>query len=231
MENKKKEISKILRETRDWHNIKDKLPDPGQKVVIRFVNKKFIYNETEDEIYYSEDIKVATCIRDYNDPDNIEKCTWSIEPPYPKYDYSPLSNKDKLLDGTVVTHWAIPDDEELEGWMTRFDLIGSYITLHIETDEDNDEDLYRALMWGASFIARSAPEAFNDPDSKIKKYYEILCDLQNCMDKNIKIENGVPVRLTPLKDPENEDGITDELNEVLGLNEESKDCSKDDEED
>lgn len=176
----KKVVSNILLEKRKWIDVKDAVPSPGQLVVVRLLNTKIIYGETDTEIYPAEDIKVANYAKDYNNP---EIGHWHIAAPYPKYDFSPLTSKDKLLDGTVVTHWAELEKGELEGWNTRFDPAFVYKKLILQVDEDHEEDVYRALMWGAAFIdkiERDNPEA--------KKLVRILYDLQSVLDKGEGID-------------------------------------------
>lgn len=185
----KRKVSNILLEKREWFDANEKKPPIGERVVIRFTNDNIIYGETETEVYYAEDIKVGRYLQSI-EAVNGESGRWVIDPPYPKYDYSPLSKKENLLEGSYVTHWAYPEDGELEGWDTRFDMHNKYEKLRIEVDPDQEEDVYRAFMWGASFLSRTK-EFHECPDGKgIRKLYGILCDLQYCIDKNIYIDNG-----------------------------------------
>lgn len=243
----KKEISKILEDKngqRKWISIQDKLPEPNQRVYIRFHNKQFIYDENDEFIYYSEDLKLAKCVRDYQDPDNIEKCVWVIEPPYLKYDYSPLSSKDKLLEGSFVTHWSESTEEEREAWDNQDKPFGTYTKLHLEIDDQNEEIIYKAIYHGVSTLGqylmsiqnkfkndinRAAEEgnvsavkdlkaAMDNEINEIMMYHELLYDLQKCIDYDMKIEDGVIVKLHDGGDPENEDGLTDEkVQSVIGI--------------
>lgn len=192
---KKKKISNVLKENREWFDINEKIPNQGERVIIRITNDKYIYGEDDNEIYYAEDIKVATFAKSYNS----DECRFIIDPPYPMFDYSPLSRKDRLLEGTVITHWAYPDEGELEGWDTRFDISHEYDKLRIEVDPEHAEDVYRAFMWGASFIAQANAEEFKSakPGEGIRRLHETLYDLLACMDKNCYIENG---KMIPLND-------------------------------
>lgn len=173
--NEKIAISNILKEPREWFDVKEeKFPDPDQQVVIRICHETMLSGETATEIYPIEDLKVGT----YQDG------KWTISPPYPKYDYSPLANKAELNEGVNVTHWAVPGETEIEGWNTRFDRIGTYKKLKIEVDPEHEEDVYRALLWGGAFIAQFGGEEFHMAKSGegLKKLYETLCDLQACID-------------------------------------------------
>ena len=212
----KKKISKLLNEDRNWHNVHDTLPNPDQIVFIRFTNPHYIYYETDVEIYYAEDLKLAKCTRDYDDPDNIEKCSWSIIPPYPKYDYSPLSKYDKINEGSVVTHWAEANDENIKDWNNRFNISDDYITLKFDIDDDHSELMYKALMFAMGYIGNAY---VNNKSDELLAYHIVLQDLLNSMDKNIMIENGVEISKNTNYNPVEEDGFNDkvasELQEVI----------------
>ncbi len=179
---KKKIVSNILLEKRDWKNAIVEKPEPGQQVVMRLVNPTMICGENDKEVYPYEDVKIGVFVRDYNDP---TKGSWSVSPPYPLFDYSPLSTKDQLAEGTIVSHWAIPEEGEIEGWNTRFDQVNVFKHLILEVDDDHKEDVYRALLWGAAFIQKCNP---NDADAT--RLATILYDLQYVLD------NGKGIDLT-----------------------------------
>lgn len=188
----KTEVSMILQQQRDWHDASKELPDANEPVVFRFVNKGKVYAEDDENIIYAEDIKVGRFASNYDDP---SKGVWKIDPPFPKYDFSPLSKNDQLLEGSVVTHWAKVSDEELEGWKTRFDPIGEYHGLSIRVAPEEEELVYRALLRGANAIARmyniGAADVKNDPQQReIYMMYAVLNDLQFCIDTNSHIVNG-----------------------------------------
>lgn len=202
---KKKEVSEILKaHSTDWHNAKDVVPEAGKHVAIRFVNRRHVYDENDKEIYYVEDEKIGTFLRDINDPDNIASGRWSIDPPYPKYDYSPIAKDDKLLEGTIVTHWREVSEEDLERYRTRFSLANAsmkdYGTLKLEVDREHEEVVYRALLWGASSLGRLAGK-----NEMMLALHGILYDLTYCIDSDEYIENGKVHKFHALKDPEVED--------------------------
>lgn len=172
-------VSNILREARPWRDATKVKPDPGQLVVIRITNPDIIYVETETEILPSEDMKIAKFNRNQDGVNGI----WVIEPPYPKFDYSPLSNKEQLYPGTMVTHWAVPEEGEIEGWKTRFNPSGIYKKLNIEVDDDHLELVYRALIWASAYIQKANPD---DPDAK--RLASVLYDLQYVLDTGKPIE-------------------------------------------
>lgn len=187
---KKKKVSNILLEKREWFDVNEKKPNPGERVVIRFTNENIVYGENDKEVYYAEDIKVGRYLQAIEG----EGGRWVIDPPYPKYDYSPLSNKENLLEGTYVTHWAYPESDELEGWDTRFDMHNKYQNLRIEIDPEHEEDLYRAIIWTSAFFTRNAEIRKRYDEKTIDRIYGVLCDLQSCIDNDIYIKNGEKIK-------------------------------------
>lgn len=189
---KKKEISKLLKEDKGWISIKDKTPEPGVTVIIRIFNPHYIYHEDKNSVYHAEDIKLATCLKDYEDPDNVDKFKWSIIHPYPLFDYSPLSKMDHLEEGSIVTHWAVPTKDDIKGWNSRFDISDGYLSLYVGTDDDHRQLLYRALMYGASMIGNAYMREKTD---ELLAFHIILQDMLNSMDKRICILDGKEVPL------------------------------------
>lgn len=178
----KKRISSILSKEDGfkWIHINDTKPPLNTPVVFRFYDPNKSYGESFTEILEAEDMKVGT----------FDGKDWKILPPFPLYDSSPLSDKDKLNDGAIVTHWAEVDEVTMEGWNTRFDPMGTYKHLNIEVDKEHEKELYRALLWASSFI-RSNMESNNNPESnkELFSFYRILVDLQWCMDNGKALEN------------------------------------------
>lgn len=178
----KRHVSQILNEKRDWKVVcKGKgddavtnYPEIGKQVVIRLYTKDMVFGEDKENIYVAEDIKVGTW-----DGEN-----WTISDPQPKYDYSPLSNKNKLNDGVSVTHWAEPvtEPDEIMGWNTRLDKITD-IDMRIITEESREEDVYRALLFGAFALTQICNTGMiNESPERIRLYHQILCDLQGSID-------------------------------------------------
>ncbi|MCM1220105.1 MAG: hypothetical protein NC548_37005 [Lachnospiraceae bacterium] len=188
MSEEKKIISRILTERREWFNVSDKLPKDGELVVIRITNESMQFGTTHDgNIIAAEDSKIGTYMNG----------SWIIAPPYPKFDYSPLSNGPFLNDGSVVTHWAVPvpnsdkDIGEVEAWQSRFEVIGKYNKFAIEIDKEHEELLYRACSWGAACIRKVVDAEEED----IKKIIEILYDVQNLLDQDAEIRDGVLTKI------------------------------------
>lgn len=179
----KEEVSIILREDRNWRNADEVKPDFNIPVAIRMIDRSKIYTENRSEVLYAEDIKIALW--------DGEK--WTIIPPYPKFDYSPLSKYSELNEGVIVSHWGDIMVEELNAWQRRFDRFHGY-KLKIEVDPDYEEEVYRALMWGAAYISKFGGPDFNndDPENSLRKMYTTLCDMQACMDTHNEEEAVVP---------------------------------------
>jgi len=177
-------MSIVLEEAKNWIEVDKHLPNIDQRVIVRLCHSKVPFGHKDiimggrqiREIYPFEDIKVGRYT-----PDG-----WVIDPPHPKYDYSPLSNKEKLKEHVNVTHWSIPGDEELEAWDTRFDRMREYDRLELKVDSEHEEEVFRALVCGASLITKYGGDEFQNINSDVRKYYEILCDLQQCIDSNGK---------------------------------------------
>ncbi len=186
----KKKLSMILdkNDNREWIDVNNSLPDPNAPVVIRFTNENIIFAEDDENIIFAEDEKVAKRILDINNPD---KFIWSILPPWPKYDYSPLSLRDQLIDGTVVTHWSYLQSGELDGWNSRFDPLGDYNHLSIKVSADYEEIVYRSLLYGANMIARSVDGKLDEKSNELyAAMYAVLTDLQYCIDRDVHISNS-----------------------------------------
>lgn len=176
---KKKIISHILEEDREWFDSREKKPNPNQRVIMRLWNPHIIYNETDTEIYPSEDAKIGRYVSGYK---SIEGA-WYVDPPFFRYDYSPLSNKEKLNPDTIVTHWAIPTEKELDAWDHMFEQINLFKKLNLEVDQEHEEDVYRALMFGSRYIQLCCQD---DPEAL--RLATILYDLQYVIDTRKSID-------------------------------------------
>lgn len=182
----KKEVSNVLMNKRDWHDInKEKVPE-NTPVMVRLYNKSYIYVETENEIYYAEDIKMAKYIKNYNSDGG----QWAIMGPFPKYDASPLSQQDQLINNTIITHWSLATEQEVEDWSHRYEPTFRYKDLRIDVDEELEPMFYKAIMHGAASLARANSKAMEDPNSPERIMYTILSDIQALFDCNIYFENG-----------------------------------------
>ena len=181
----KTEISKILLEDRNWIDANETKPDIDTAVVIRIVDRNQIYYEDRTEVMYVEDVKIASW-DGYN---------WYICPPFAKYDYSPLSNHFEIKDGATVTHWATPEEGEVNAWYTRFDYDSGY-RLKIEVDLSNEEEVYRAILLGATYIARFGGVEFSAcPDNEgLKNAYNTLNAMLASFNREYNNQNLHPIR-------------------------------------
>ena len=180
----KQKVSGILTSEKSpytWIDVNETPAPIDKPVAIRFVDPNKTYGETFDVILEAEDMKIATI---------DEKGNWKILPPFPLFDYSPLSNKENIDKGCTVTHWAEVSDEEMNGWNTRFNPLGRYKLLNIEADKDHQELVYKSLLWASHFI-KNAIENNANPESvpELTKYYATLADLQYCMDSGKPLSN------------------------------------------
>ena len=175
----KEEISNILLEERNWINADETKPDLDTAVVIRIVDKNKIQVETRSEVMYVEDIKIASW-DGYN---------WYICPPFAKYDYSPLSSHSEINEGAIVTHWATPEEGEVNAWNTRFDRTSDY-DLKISVDSEHEE-IYRALLIGATYIAKFGGVEFTEcPENQgLKSAYNALYDMMSYFNNEFNNNN------------------------------------------
>lgn len=188
---KKKAGSIILTKgEREWNEVGSMMPDPNVPVIIRFENRNMIFAEDENDIIYAEDESVAKIL---SGSDGETK--WSIVPPYLKYNYSPLVDKDRLTEDTVVTHWAPISPEELDAWEHRFDILGDYSKFSIQVSADYEELVYRSLLNGANLIARSCGGYLDAEGNELQAaMYAVLSDLQSCIDRNVHVTRGKEVK-------------------------------------
>jgi len=167
--------------SRDWIPFNETKPKLNTPILIRFTDESTVLMESKTEIVYSEDLKIAMW-------DGIE---FHIMAPYPKYDFSPLSNKEYLNDGVFVTHWSNINRKDLEGWQTRFNPINKYKHLELSVSREQEEEVYKALILAAACIMRTVNDcAANDPTrDKLVKAHSVMCDLQSAIDYGI-IQNS-----------------------------------------
>lgn len=174
----KKIISNILDTKRNWLRVDRDLPEDDKPVAIRYMDMNQILAEDENSVYPKEDLKIARWCKN-DDGEYI----WKIEPPYPLYDYSMLSSRDKLNQDTLVTHWSPVTDDELRGWYTRFQPSLEWKNLSVSCNREMLESLYKALIF-SSFLLNTYSIGATDEKMKreYKAYERIILDLQACMD-------------------------------------------------
>jgi methyl coenzyme M reductase subunit D len=244
--------SSILEQDRDWQDANEVKPAVNQRVVIRMVNPDAILNKDEvdedpdAEIQLLEGIAIGRYLYPLREG---EEGSWQVDPPYPLYDYSPLTDKDKLKDGIEVSHWAVPAEGELEGWDNKFMPTDTYAALSLTSDERHKETIYRSLMYGSMYVGNEANKIkgqityignhkdefhaqypdynledtvnnMNEQFKDLEKLCNTLYDLQYCMDVGGVIENTQPVN--HYRSIEDADNI-EEVDELYGkMNEPDK---------
>lgn len=181
-------VSKILNieVANKWHDIeKDGYPKPGERVVIRFYSPSVIVEEKETEVIPLEEAKIAKYVVGYHDN---TKGRFIIDPPYPLFDYSPLSNKGDINNGCIVSHWRYPSAEEINSWDNRFTVMHKYDKLLFTTDHEHMELAYRSFIWAAAYIRQ-----FVDGEDA-NNMVGFLDDLITLMDHGSYIENGFELK-------------------------------------
>lgn len=180
---KKRYISKILENsTYLWKDIIKYNPPEDVPLIIRFCDNHVIIHEDVDSIQILEDRKIA----------KFNNGKWSIIPPYPKFDFNPLSNKDRILDTATVTHWAEPNQEDINSYIKRFEPKVDWRYLDITAkDEDMELNLYKALL-NAQLSMNDKAILYKDDlerKEKYELYSNILHDLMICLDTEKIISN------------------------------------------
>lgn len=173
-------ISNVLvADHRTWYCSDEDLPIDDNPVMIRLVDRNQVVNETEEAIIYLEDMKVGRY--------HAESKTWTIEPPFPKYDYSPLSSKETVKENAEISHWSKLRKDELDSWQCRLKPLNAYSYLTLHVDPEHDEKVYLALIHAMNCIVRVGGESMFSPNSnsELLEHYKVLCDLQAAMDDQI----------------------------------------------
>ena len=175
-EDRKPEVSTVVDDTSVWNDIFKVNPLTDVPLVVRIRHKTKMKREMVHCKAYLEASTIATY--DGNE--------WKILPPYHKYDFSPLTDKDKIRENALVTHWRIPSKEELAIWAKQCDAINTYEELEVKVDPYNEINVYDGLVV-ASAVLYEKIESAKDIDetvvAKIENAYNVLIDLQAAIDK------------------------------------------------
>jgi hypothetical protein len=162
-------VSPILGYEYDWIDVNEKLPELWKKVFIRINDPNHTFGETTYEVFAAEEMKIGV----------YEGNKWTISPPYPKYDFSLITNKEYLREGCIVTHWCEADPKSITDYENQFEIKGKYDTLKLVVDKANEEPVYRALVHAMVFIEQyGSPAFYNDTQCVgLKRDWQILSDL------------------------------------------------------
>jgi hypothetical protein len=137
-------IKKILNDGRDWKDVNDELPEYGKRVVIHYTNDEYTVYETDTQIYKAEAMAVG--VLEEHDGE------FHICPPYIKYEYSPLTKRSELINGTKVTHWAEATEEDLKDWDDQYMLDNKYEQFDFQVSEDMEENVYKTIIRARSIV-------------------------------------------------------------------------------
>ena len=175
-DSEKAEYSPILDDDKwNWHESSVETPNEDKLLYIRIRND-FNTLKSKTTKTFVEDSRLA----------RWKNGEFVLEPPYTKYDFSPLTDRDKFKEGAIVTHWAYASEEDLDMWKKRFEFIHGYDELVLKVDEYNEEEVYDALVLAAAALS-SALQNCKEGDPMIEKLdnaHMIICDLQSCIDQN-----------------------------------------------
>ena len=153
--------SGVLQEKRVWQEVGVVgPPKPLENVVMR------IYKDGEEDVI----------IGHIN-----QNGVWEVSAPFPLYDITELTSSDQLSEGVEVTHWAVPEDGEIEKWWKRFEPTGCCGTPGLYVDKAYKELVYRALTWGMGYI-----KTFAKPNSVEEAKF-----LETCIDVIYDVRNSI----------------------------------------
>lgn len=189
MDDSKQVISDILsQEQRDWKDVRSELPANEVPVVIRIFKPGTTMRETEDNIIPWEDVVLGKCVYDHQDKTKYE---WIVCTPHHRFEYGPLYKQGHLLEGVEVSHWALPEEDEIEGWKRRLNPNEEYeefkITIQMKDKEREAqviENMYRILILAQQhiFVNRKYVDP-NDPiRDGINELYSTVEDAIAAMD-------------------------------------------------
>jgi hypothetical protein len=143
IEKKKPHRSLILEEERIWKFVElSQFPEPGKLVVIRIAHKTEV-DEFDEYISQVEDVKIGS----YHPEEG-----WKVAPPHPVFDFSSLSKEDKIIDDAEVTHWALPEEGEVERWEKRWNPSDLYKTINFTASSNEVEKIFIALHYALGYM-------------------------------------------------------------------------------
>ena len=168
-------VSAIIRNPDDWEETANNLPAENSLVVIRLYNPTITVQENATQKILLEDLRIGFW--------DGEK--WNIEGPIPFKDYSTLTARSHLAEGTIVSHWRNAETEEINDWHHRYDAINDYGYLDIFVDDENKDRVYRALIHGCNMLHHFAKSNENDEETHniAIELANTLSDIAGCFDR------------------------------------------------
>lgn len=201
----------------EWHEANVEKPESFKPLIIRITRDDIELGPGGDVTIHPEDMKIAQ----YKCTD--DKCSWywEIMPPYTKYESNALTNGPYIIEPAYVSHWAEPVGDEVNNYINRFDIKGSYNNLLISIDADHETLLYYTILQ-ARFLMDSVLRDIPDKNSDKYRSFEEMCilldDIQNCMDRDICVIDGKEYKRysTPgIVDGSNESDDNNDINHNL----------------
>ena len=186
----KKILSNVLSDVNvKWHKVTentDNIP-VGIPLTIRIFNPKIVTNEDDEQVIFAEERRIGVF-------DENEK--WTILAPFPKYNFSSLvDNEGNLTENTVVSHWDVATEKDIDAYMKRLNNLISWKHLNFECDSSQEESVYKALMFTQDVVRQyyALSTSFGEPDPNTKTMSELsialLHDLISIIDMGHQIHN------------------------------------------
>jgi len=183
-EDKKPEVSTVVDDPKVWNDIFKVDPLTDVPLVVRIRHKTKMKRKMVHCRAYLETSSIA----------RYDGKEWTIIPPYHKYDFSPLTNRDKIKEDALVTHWRTANKEELLLWSKQCDSVNSYEQLEVNVDPYNEINVYDGLIIASALLYEKIETSRENLDentlSKFENAYNVLIDLQAAIDKG-GIHNAV----------------------------------------
>lgn len=171
----KEYLSNILNDSvRTWKNVDYTTPPVYSLIIIRITSSDKVLYESRSEIMYVEDLKIA----------KWDGNKYVLEGPFPKCDFSPLSEMEKLKEGSIVTHWTEATEKDIQSWKNRFNPKNRYKHLEVIVDDNMVDDVYKSLLLAAGCVYKLMIDLPKEDETRIQleKTHSIMCDLQAAMD-------------------------------------------------
>lgn len=175
--NRKVEKSQILND--EWTPVF--LEDiPSGELLIRIKSNKKILHQTKQSVYYAETVRLA----------KYDNGIWDLTPPYQKYELNPMITDDHKIDpNSVVTHYKVPTDEELDMWKKGFEYINDYKEFSFRVDSDHELMVYDALLFAMAAVNNSLSMSNDDIElrGKFGNALRVLNDIKVSIDTGREI--------------------------------------------
>lgn len=153
---------------------------PSGELLIRIKSNKKILHQTKQSVYYAETVRLA----------EYDNGVWKLTPPYQKYELNPMITDDHKIDpDSVVTHYKVPTDEELDMWEKGFEFINDYKEFSFHVDSDHELMVYDALLFAMAAVNNSLSMSNDDIElrGKFGNALRVLNDIKVSIDTGREI--------------------------------------------